>query len=778
MNPHFTALSSRVALFSLLFLFSISGFAQVTVTNFPKDNQLIARQGDARSVAYTIRGSVAAGTGQVRLSTKLRSGTTFIQEEIADIDARGNRAIDFEMTLSVPVTRANHRITLEDVGAANVLAEAVDVVAGDVYVVNGQSNAVASSTMAAVDRDPYLRGFLLNGDWSLLQLSYPGEWMGRAARVLSERHDVPIAVFNFAVGAQRLDFFMPQASGMGNFTESFNSLTDAEVIGRIAGYCWFQGEADGWEASIDSYERDLATLFDNYNQRFGVSRFYAFQTRTFSCTHAEPFVMEAQRRLNSSYDNLTVLSTTNAEHDGCHYPYETGYRLLGDRLADAVTRDQYGMGGVDVYSPNVDSARVTGDREITLYMDAAGAQMAVTGNPWAEFVAIGPEINPIGGSVNGNLVKLNFASSVRGASGITYLSHAGPAPDFLHNTRGVGAFTFYNVLLNRGDGDPGNLPDADLRFASEETELRPGGLFAVQVTLHNTGPTTLSSSVVTIPLPAPVLTYEGGNQWSATGGEFDVFSHRWFAPSIAPRDSAVLTLNYAVLQLGSPVTIWGEVSEQFPMDEDSGAGNATLGQVAEDDEARIVIGDRSRDCMLSIETVENDCPMDDPSNWQVALEGYDIISGDIALASPNVTVDQMTVGTRKEYTFDYTALAAANALPVRIMASRPGASGAFSCTQEIVVDVPTSCSGISGTRAFNEASISVYPNPIKSGEVLHFELPNAMQGVHATQVQLYDFTGREVPIQQLGGGSVQLGNIAPGLYMLRVGEAAVQVVVR
>ena len=760
-------------------LASVTAFAQVSVTTFPQDMQLVAREGLATSAPARIAGTVAAGQGSTRLSAKLFAGQTLVAEETLTVQRRAGAAVDFALEVDVPVTRTNHRLVLTHDGAATPDAVADNLVAGDVYVVNGQSNAVAGFALAAADRDSFLRGYLPNDDWSLLQLANPGEWMGRAAKVLSRRHDVPVAVFNFAVGAQRLSFFMPMGPNQGNFGEAEHVLTRAGVIGRVAGVCWFQGEADGWEASVRSYREELTELLDHYRDAYGNDKCYAFQTRSYSCGHPEPFVMEAQRRLDAELDWLTVLSTTNAVHDSCHYPYQGGYAVLGDRLAEVITNERFGRTDPSVYSPDIDSARIASATTMRLYFDGAGGGLATTGNPWPEFRAEGVGAMAVGGSVSGNVVTLRFAEDITGATGVSYISHDGPAPDFLHGASGVGAFTFYNKSLRPGDGDPGNLPDAELSLYSDQQTLAVATVFSVDVVLRNTGPTTLTDAVVNVPLPRPILIYEGGNEGTTDVGTFDPASDRWFVPALAPRDSAVLTLSYFVADESVPARIWGQLAEAQPVDEDSAPGNAVLGEVREDDEARIVIGQRALDCNLSVEAVGSACDggATDPT-WTLDLALVEGGDAELLVNGPGGVPRDWATAADLSLSLDFEALRTNDQLPLRLQFRRLGDA---TCGTALTVVSPESCGSPVGAREATATRFSIAPNPVGADRTFTISLAHA--AVPGTSIGLYDLTGRTV-LERPFAASAKTDRLrvpdtlATGIYVIRIGDAARQVVVR
>ncbi len=454
-------LSTACLILSLLASFgmALQVGAQVSFETFPQDYQLFARTKTASGKLTgfgeaKIAGTIGAETEARVITAQLVVGNDVVSTDSATLDP-ANGTASFELTVAVPVTRTEHTLrVILDNDASLPVATARGIVAGDVYLVNGQSNAIGNYSLAKADRDSFLRGFVQEGGWTFAQFSNPGEWAGRAAAVISKRHDVPIAIFNFAVGAQAIEYFLPQRSGGGNYEEAVNTLNASGVRDRVRFLLWFQGETDGWESPLDAYRSELNQLIDDYTEQFDIEHAYGIQTRTRSCGHPEPYVMEAQRQVAVDRADFTLLASTNVEHDSCHFSYEEGYRLIGDRLADAIGVERFGEDIAGIYGPQLDSANLTGARELTLYYRAEpGAALVATGNPFVEFRVEGVEgvpggtVSPRSGYVDDDRIVLGFDAEISTAQGVSYLSHAGPAPDFVHNANGVGALTFFNVPL-------------------------------------------------------------------------------------------------------------------------------------------------------------------------------------------------------------------------------------------------------------------------------------------------------------------------------------------
>ena len=801
--PHATPLPLAAAFIG--FAVAPAG-AQVTLTNFPADEQLVARA----SVADATATFEVAGTSQsaTELTLRLLDGATVESEVTAQVTPGS----EFALPLAIPVTRRAFGVEL--LAGDDVVAAAERVVAGDVFVVAGQSNAIAGYAMSAPDRDSFLRGFSVQTaepyDWSLLGLAAPGETAGRAASLLSRRHDVPIAVFNFGVGAKDVAFFRAGAtephpfndtsvrlgdSSLTNFETVRDQLAAAGALGRVRGVIWAQGEGNSFETPLGAYAEQLGALMDEYRDRLGIERMYGIQTRFGACGGTQPFVMEDQRQLAARRGDIDFTASTNVAQDAddCHFAFSRenpttvfGLRRIGDWVADLISAGTYGVEpalGAAAFSPDVDSARVTGEREITLYFDESGAQMAATGSPWGEFAAegLGADVRAVGGEIRGNEVALAFDTDVGLATGATYLSHTGPSTAFLHNAEGVGAFTFYDVPTIPGDGVPGNLPDVELTLTSDDEVVTPGEFLTVEVVLANTGRSTARALEVVLPIPPGAnVGYVGALIPTPAVGSFDPGTNVWTVPALAPGREVAMTVTYFT-QATTPatVTLWAAVSAQAGGDEDSAPGNAigaglAEGTVREDDEARLVFGDRARDCVLSVEPVASGCDVDG-GTWTLELAATAGAADAVEVSGlPGVATATVSLATAQRYTFDYEALRAAGDTVLAISAVVDA-----TCANVFALAPPASCTGGPPVGLFaprpDALPLALAPNPVRAGRAVRVTPPAELVGERA---ELVDATGRRVWSGRATAAFAVPTEGLAGVYVLRVGRGVSRLVVR
>ena len=735
----------------------------------------------------------------------------------------------FTLQLQVPVTRAEQKIEIFANDSTTPLLRRTHIVAGDVFVINGQSNALADITALPPDRDLFVRGYNspFNGNypsfpnWTTIDRAYAGVWGARMARIVSEREDVPIALFNFAEGGQRVSFFEPGASG-GNYARVLDDLDKAGVAGQVRAFFWSQGEQDGYDdITLERYKTRLSTLFGRYRQAFGTRNFYLHQTRPRVCSTLEPIIPEAQRRLAQQLGYVTLVGTTNLilDEDRCHYKPEAGYGVQGERLAELVLKREYGVAASGVETPLIDSARITGSREITVFMSVPGSNLTATGNPWPGFFAEGVDAAAVSGAASGKRITLQFDRSITAATGLTFQSHVTTSNSYVHNDRGVGIVTWYDVSLIPGDGAASRPSDLELSLSAAEDELVVGTILDVTLEVANTGGTTVTDAMVRLPLPQG-LAY-GSAGVSTSGGVLLDNSLRWTIPRLQPGQRETLTASYRVQDLREDVVVHAQVLRTDQRDDpDSTPGNRSDFSVEEDDEARLVLNNRRLDCQLRAAFLGGSCGQEPDSLqvWTLAFDADDVSnSADITLAVDPADAVRWSSSSTGQVSVSYDTLATRGFIPITVTLSK--ATAEYGCLASfpdlhapeecVATPIDTSvvppkcdtisldsamcfvrrCDGIdsmfcmvdtsSSTISTQDVAVnfSLGPNPVSSGGTLRIEfarLPSTR-----TSFEIVDMAGRRQYSGHISARSlfVDTHRLKAGIYLFRVAGQARRFVV-
>ena len=121
--------------------------------------------------------------------------------------------------------------------------EASNIVSGDVYVIQGQSNAQAKMENGTTQffEDNYIRVYasgtdsienlVLNNKWYVAQgdgnnetNGNTGQWGLRFAKHIIDSLSIPIAIFNQAKGGLGISKFLPPADNNDSLTYNYNKL--------------------------------------------------------------------------------------------------------------------------------------------------------------------------------------------------------------------------------------------------------------------------------------------------------------------------------------------------------------------------------------------------------------------------------------------------------------------------------------------------------------------------------------------------------------------------
>ena len=357
-----------------------------------------------------------------------------------------------------------------------VLHTAGNLVCGDAYLINGQSNAVATDwgKDEYPETSPWIRTFGSMGGnpksvrWGDATRRAPGGrlavgyWGFDLAKHLVENHKIPICIINGAVGGTRIDQHQRNAAEPEDLTTIYGRLLwrvrEARLTHGIRGVLWHQGENDqgadgptggfGWE----SYRHYFIELAAGWKQDYpNIQHYYVFQIWPKSCSMgihgSDNRLREVQRTLPTAFSNLTVMSTLGIKPPGtCHYPPE-GYAKMAGLICPLVERDNYRrVFDKPITPPDLQRAYYASEAKDEIVMefdqpvkwdDALASQ----------FYLDGAEERVASGSVSGQVVTLKLTAGST-AQKLTYLDSKSWSQDnLLRGENGMAALTFCEVPI-------------------------------------------------------------------------------------------------------------------------------------------------------------------------------------------------------------------------------------------------------------------------------------------------------------------------------------------
>jgi hypothetical protein len=447
----------------------------------PEDGQFYARDDKGLGTLY-YNGSLTDPADSVFL--KLYANDKLIKTETA------KPAADKSYTLSTQLKPGLIQYKVEfgtkAGGKETVLQTVNDLVCGDAYIIDGQSNALATDTaeQSPPETNQWIRSYGRPSDDKTAApvnlWCYPvwkaqkgekaelGWWGMELAKRLVASQKVPIFILNAAAGGTRIDQHQVNpanrrdTSGANAWANPYKlygtmltRVEGAKLTHGIRGIIWHQGENDqgsagptggyGWE----TYQELFKEMSAAWKQDFpNVKNYYVFQIWPNSCSMGGSIgsgdrLREKQRTLPYLFSNMSILSTLGVKPPGgCHYPLE-GWAEFARMVQPIIERDHYGFKPTKpITAPNLRKATYATKDTIALEFD----QPVVWADALAgQFYLDGEKDKVASGSVTGNVLTLRLKEA-SAAQKITYLKETAWSQDTLLNgANGIAALTFCEV---------------------------------------------------------------------------------------------------------------------------------------------------------------------------------------------------------------------------------------------------------------------------------------------------------------------------------------------
>ena len=445
----------------------------------PMDGQFYAREGDGLGRLYC-KGALAAEAKQVTI--KLYADDKLVAEATqAPKEGKGYR---FVQALQPGLIR--YRVEL--LADGKPVHAATDLVCGDAFIIQGQSNAVANDfgKENPLQPNPWVRTFgATDGspNGSRLKLWGPAEARARGGRLeigywgmelgrrLVESQHIPICLINGAVGGTRIDMHQRDAADPTNAATIYGRLLwrvrAAGLDHGIRGILWHQGEndqgADGPDGTFGfvHYRKYFDQMAGSWRQDYpNAQRLHLFQTWPKSCAMgingSDNYLREEQRKLKTAYANLDVMPTLGIRPPGgCHFP-AAGYAEFAKLMTPLIERDHYGVKNVQTVSaPNILSVQRVGDKQDAVVLtfdqpvvwrDDLVAEFSCEVD--TGFARQTSSVKVVGGSAQGSTLTLRLSEGLPMGSSISYLDSKNWSQDrLLMGANGLPALTFRSVPI-------------------------------------------------------------------------------------------------------------------------------------------------------------------------------------------------------------------------------------------------------------------------------------------------------------------------------------------
>jgi len=440
----------------------------------PEDNQFYARDGKNEGTLYC-NGALKQAADLVFL--KIYADEKLIQT----IEQKPTAKNAYAFTAKLKGGLIKYRIEFGSRSGARetTLHTAGNIVCGDAYIIDGQSNALATDTheKSPPETNDWIRSYArpryyredeplnlwCNPVWKAQkgEKAELGWWGMELAKRLVKSQEVPIFIINGAVGGTRIDQHQRSKADPADLSTIYGRLLwrvrEARLTHGIRAVLWHQGENDQGAAGPDgdygwkTYEQYFVGMSAAWKQDFpNIQHYYIFQIWPNSCSMGNgngDMLREVQRTLPRLYSNMDIMSTLGIKPPGpAHFPL-IGWAEFARLIQPLIERDFYGKAVTRAITPpNLKRACYTGNANDAIILEF-DQSVVWTDSLIDQFYLDGAKGKVASGAASGNVVtlKLKGASAARK---ITYLKEMSWSQEkLLIGRNGIAALTFCDVPI-------------------------------------------------------------------------------------------------------------------------------------------------------------------------------------------------------------------------------------------------------------------------------------------------------------------------------------------
>ncbi|MHA8053725.1 T9SS type A sorting domain-containing protein [Aquirufa sp. Wall-65K1] len=283
---------------------------------------------------------------------------------------------------------------------SSLVVKRKNIVAGDAFLVSGQSNAWIGPIDDKVFQGEYLRSFgavqapdnygpykLADTLWSLAtDQARVGPWVSEIAKYLIESEKIPFCFINSAAGGSNIDFHLIldgdlKAPYGGNIM--LYKAIKAGVIDKVQAIIYRQGEAESTLPAGSPFDWwwKFDQLKTKYKKYFPSAKYvFCPQTNVYEFQYSPAALVRENQRAQYTNDLYVKSFATvgTKQFDGLHYGNE-GYRQSGFEQFRIISAEIYKRPwDKQVYSPNVVKAYFKSKSETRkLYLEFEQGQIMV-----------------------------------------------------------------------------------------------------------------------------------------------------------------------------------------------------------------------------------------------------------------------------------------------------------------------------------------------------------------------------------------------------------------
>jgi hypothetical protein len=345
---------------------------QVTFHQLPQDLQLYPRNSQGIA-SIPIAGRLNAGT-KGTISVLVKKGKSPYQYAKTALKSSG----EFALQVSILAELVEYQVDVfwQNGNDSLLLAHRESIVAGDVFLVSGQSNSYTGKEHPKVYKGKFARSFGKNPDYENYQRYNPadtiwsisnspadvGLFASELQRLLIEKQKIPIAIINGGSGGSSMEYNLFRTNNPADLNTSSGKLyyrsQKAGVINHVKAFIYRQGEneasgnAPEWLAN---FKKHVELLKKEYPS---IQKIYLPQINILHGDFSlQSIIREGQRTITKENKFIRGFATIGTKgYDGIHYNPE-GYAQSATELYRLIESDLYAKeSSPSIESPNIQRA--------------------------------------------------------------------------------------------------------------------------------------------------------------------------------------------------------------------------------------------------------------------------------------------------------------------------------------------------------------------------------------------------------------------------------------
>jgi hypothetical protein len=443
----------------------------------PVDHQFFARD-DKNEGTLFYNGSLTHAADSVFL--KLYADDKLVKTETQK--PAGDNSYAFSIKLKPGLIQYKVEFGTKTGGTESLLETVTDLVCGDAYLIDGQSNALATDTgeKSPPETSEWIRSYggpagkgeplnlWCNPVWRIEkgEKAQLGWWGMELAKRLVESRKIPVFIVNGAVGGTRIDQHQRNEADPTDRNTIYGRMLarveQARLTHGIRGVLWHQGENNQGSASPTgdfdwkSYQDYFLEMSAAWKRDFpNIQHYYVFQIWPNSCmmggnTGGGDMIREKQRTLPQLFSKLDCMSTLGIKPAGpCHFPL-AGWSEFARLMQPLIERDLDGRTPeVSITAPNLRQASFVGAAKDAIALEF-DQPVIWNDSLISEFHLDGVKGMVVSGNVSGKVLTLKLKEPSN-AKRITYLKETDWSQDrLLIGANGIAALTFAEVEIGSG----------------------------------------------------------------------------------------------------------------------------------------------------------------------------------------------------------------------------------------------------------------------------------------------------------------------------------------